>query len=87
MRRTLFAAPASALAATVRTVVRAEATNATAWQADVSRTDVTGDDELFDVTAQAGPDGKKLTVDVVNASGTPLVRAFPAHSYTSLRLG
>lgn len=108
---------------------------AASWQPGVVRTDITGGDELFDVTALKSPDGKKLSVDVVNGSDAPLtytvrldgfrgtaavstlegrptgvntagnprtivpvestvdvsagtlVRTFPAHSYTSLRLG
>ena len=108
---------------------------AASWQPGVLRTDVTGGDELFDVTALASPDRKKLTIDVVNASDAPLTytlrldglrgravvsvlegrpngvntagnprnvvpeestvdlstgsvtRTFPAHSYTSFRIG
>jgi hypothetical protein len=39
-------------------------------QPNVLRTDVTGGDELFDVTALT--DGRKLTVDVVNGTDAPL---------------
>ncbi|MFG1646629.1 RICIN domain-containing protein [Amycolatopsis sp. NPDC049252] len=106
---------------------------AASWQPGVLRTDVTGGDELFDVTALTS--GTKLSVDVVNASDAPLTytlrldgtrgkaavsvlegrpngvntagnpqnvvpeestvdlstgsltRTFPAHSYTSFRIG
>jgi len=108
---------------------------AASWQPGVVRTEVTGGDELFDVTALKSANGRKLTVDVVNGADVPLtytlrldgfrgtaavstlegrangvntagnprnvvpvessvdvstgilVRTFPAHSYTSLRLG
>ncbi|GHH38699.1 RICIN domain-containing protein [Lentzea cavernae] len=41
-------------------------------QPGVLRTDVTGGDELFDVTALTSPDGRKLTIDVVNGTDAPL---------------
>jgi hypothetical protein len=108
---------------------------AASWQHNVVRADITGGDQLFDVTALASQDGKRLSVDIVNGSDTPLTytvrldgfsgtaavstltgpangvntvgkprdvvpssstvdfsggvltRTFPAHSYTSMRLG
>ncbi|WP_170155729.1 RICIN domain-containing protein [Umezawaea tangerina] len=45
---------------------------AASWQPGVARTDVTGGDGLFNVTALVSADGNGLSVDVVNATAEPL---------------